>query len=700
MSGFSKKIPFALGCIFLIYGLFYYVTGNVTEQILYTYSERESRIIYDRHGSIIAVEPNKEGNYAKYAKTVPPRFLQLLTQTEDKYFYIHPGINPLSMARSLSRRFTGGSTASSTITQQLIKILKRNEFDRTSKNKILETLYAISLEMRLSKEEILNMYVNSVYLGNNVQGIEMASQLYFEKPAHQLTEQEMVRLISTLPSPSKSNPFEKPNKKTALSVAKKLDIDETSVPRIGRLEETYLRKKFNAKVTTPHYMELKNLVSYCEGSPRLSVDAPLSTSIREIAMRHIDALLNKDASHAAVVAINLANNEIIAIIGSPNPGLTLGGYQINMATQPRPIGSTIKPFIYTKGFENGLRPYTVVDDKEYKYTVNSGYAFYPKNYDYQYRGPVTLHYALSNSLNVPTVKVLENIGIGNFNNFLLNDLKFKPIQNIDEYQLGIALGGLEMDLLTLSYYFTLFPNNGNLKPLYLCDNKPIQSTNSQTDFNQVSSVFDSRYVELTQKIITDRYTGVEQFGAKNNLMIQGAVTAVKTGTSREFHDSWTIGYTPDFLVGVWVGNAENTPMNKVSGENGAGRIWNEVMQMLVYSEYNKNSEFKYDKIYEFDTENGIEYGLEGDDFSVKQNLMRENNLIITPYDNDTFQLQDNTTIPLKSSETVTWTIDGDDNFVQTGNNVDFKPSSPGQYTINARHEDGRLESITVYITQE
>jgi len=240
---FSKKILWILGSILLICGLFYYASGRITTQLVNTYTTRKSRIIYDRNDAVIAIEPNQEGNYAQYTKTVSPRFLQLLLQAEDKYFYTHPGINPFSIIRSLSRRFFGGSLASSTITQQLVKILNHNEFNRTSKNKIFEMFYAISLEAHLSKEEILNMYINSIYLGNNVQGIEMASKLYFEKSAHELTEQEMIQLISMLPSPSTTHPFVNNHTEVALAVAERLGVDGTDISHSSISEERYLQKK-------------------------------------------------------------------------------------------------------------------------------------------------------------------------------------------------------------------------------------------------------------------------------------------------------------------------------------------------------------------------------------------------------------------------------------------------------------------------
>ena len=187
----------------------------------------------------------------------------------------------------------------------------------------------------------------------------------------------------------------------------------------------------------------------------------LTEKIRSLGQNIIDELQDKNVRNASVMVLQLPQNEILAEIGSLNPLSQSEGQQINMALKPRPIGSTIKPFIYLKAFEKNLRPYTLVDDREYKYMTATGFPLYPKNFDWEYHGEVTLHYALSNSLNVPAVKVLEYVGPENFFQSLVKDFNFRPIQPYSSYQLGIALGALEMSLYDLAGYFTIFPNNGN-----------------------------------------------------------------------------------------------------------------------------------------------------------------------------------------------------------------------------------------------
>jgi membrane carboxypeptidase/penicillin-binding protein PbpC len=367
-----------------------------------------------------------------------------------------------------------------------------------------------------------------------------------------------------------------------------------------------------------------------------------------------------------------------------------------MAVRPRSIGSTIKPFIYFKGFEKGLRPYTRVEDREYKYIIDSGFAFYPKNYDYEYRGEVDLHYALANSLNVPTVKVLEYFGLEDFYSFLSDDLSFTPVQPLPNYQLGIALGELEMDLLSLSYYFSILANSGYLQPLEICQSGDC-SFPVLANLDVDKKIVDEKYIQLVNKILSDRQTGVEQFGIRSDLNLLFGNYAVKTGTSREFHDSWTIGYTPDFIVGVWVGNSDERPMNNVSGSAGAGRIWQEAMNLLYNSEHNHRNSFDFSKIKEFSIDGNLVFGLLEDDFTDAYSKLLGNNLMLEPHDGDVFLLEKNTQILLKARSTVSWLINGAP--LAGGEEAIFYPQVAGRYEIKAVSPNGVEEIISIIINE-
>ena len=657
------------------------------KKLLLAYSQQSSAVIRDRKGEVVFTKPNKNGYFIQYSEEIPSKFKKLLIEKEDKYFYSHPGFNPGSIFQAvLGYLGIGQRRASSTITQQLVKILLGKEFDRSLKNKVTELFYALSLEVYLSKEEILKMYANSIYFGNQLKGISEASQSYFNLPPDLLSEGQILQLLATISNPNENNPLKNKNKEIALSLAKNLNLgeEELVITNTQTIRENLARRNHFSS----SYFEIQSLLEDINQNDLLTIDKELTEKLRDIVKRNIDNLKFKNAKNAALIVIKLPENELLALIGSPNPESLEEGYKINMLEKPRPIGSTIKPFIYLKSFEKGLRPYTLVEDREYKYITALGFPLYPKNFDYKYRGEVNLHYALSNSLNVPAVKVLEFVGLEDFYNFLKNDLEFEPVQDLGNYQLGIALGSLEMSLLDLARYFTIFPNNGILKELRISSNSPS---------NPEKEIAKPEYIQLVNKILNDRKTGVEQFGLKSELNLFQENYALKTGTSRDFKDSWIVGYTPDFLVGVWVGNPDNTPMDEISGQMGAGRIWAEAMELILNSEYNKNTPFEFNYVKDFYNGANVEYGLAGDDYDKVLNILTEGDstLILTPHQDDLFLLEANSKIILKAKENVYWFIN--EEFLGQGIDNIFIPSAIGYYKIMAETPNKKKEVVTIWI---
>ena len=658
---------------------------RLQKDLLAIYNRGESIKISDREGEEIALLPNEKGNFARYLDEIPLRFKELLIKKEDKLFYYHFGFNPWSIFQaSLNRLGLSQRKASSTISQQLVKILLGKEKERSLKNKIIESFYTLALEIYQPKEKILRMYVNSVYFGNQAQGIVEASQLYFETAPEMLSDGQILQLLTTISNPNGKNPAQRKNKESTLALAKNLKLKE------DLLMDDYSTVKENMESYSHFSKSYFEISSFLNGNLKdglLTINENLSEKIREIVKRNIDDLKQKNAKNAAIIIIKLPENELLALIGSPDPESSEEGYKINMLNEARPIGSTVKPFIYLKAFEKGLRPYTLINDREYKYITALGFPLYPKNFDYKYRGEVNLHYALSNSLNVPAVKVLEYVGLVNFYQFLEKDLEFRPFQNLENYQLGIALGSLEMSLLDLVKYFTIFPNNGILKELKI----------HQDEIQSEKMISKPEYIQLINKILNDRKTGVEQFGLKSDLNLFQKNYAVKTGTSRDFKDSWVIGYTPDFLVGVWVGNADNSPTDEISGQLGAGKIWADTMELLFNSNYNKKTPFEFNLIKEFKNGETIEYGLRGDDFEKSQNALKENDnsLILNPHDGDVYLLEKETKIILEAKEKVSWFIN--DEFLDYSEKEIFIPKETGNLKIRAETQNGQKEEILIFI---
>lgn len=682
-----------LGAFVVIYIGSYFLSAHVFN----LYAGQSSAIVQDRNGNEILIQPNIKGQYMRPTQSIPKEFEDLLIRKEDRFFFTHPGINPMSILRSLAkypfaRRFEG----SSTLTQQLVKTLLDKENKRTLGNKLIESIYAISLELHTNKHQLLKMYLDTAYFGNQAEGLTEASKTYFNLPPESLNATQILELLATLNSPS-DYPGTGENARKTISLGQRLDIaiDERVLneKKNNQDEYSYRRKSINM-------FELGYLDSHCVKPCSLTIDEPLTDTVREILRTNLDSPSFASVDNGAVVVIRFnketKENELLAIVGSPHPSSSLHGHQINMAIRPRPIGSTAKPFIYAKAFEKGARPYTHVEDMEYKYDIGTGFAFYPKNYDGQYRGTVTLHEALSNSLNVPAVRVLQYTGLDNFYGFLKNDLHFKPLQPLEKYELSIALGGLEMDLLTLGNYFTIFPNEGILKPLKLSSNNILYPP--MTEPYSAHQVINPSYTQLVTKILSDRQTSIDQFGLKSNLNLPATNYALKTGTSYDYHDSWTMGYTPDFLVGVWLGNSDNKPMYKLSGSVGAGKIWHEVMEALLNSPYNQKTDFDFTRVKEYTNSGSIEYGLEGDDYAAARNLLETNSIILQPHYLDTLQYTNDMKVPLLSSTDVTWYVDAV--YIGTGKRFTWQPTGPGTYIIGAKTAAGKLEKTTVVIKNE
>ncbi len=645
---------------------------------------------HDRNGKSVQLKSNEKGHFVTITEPTPPLFEKLLLQKEDRYFYYHLGVNPVSMVRGFFHKLrTGKTEGSSTITQQLVKVLLGNEGTRTLRNKFVESLYAVALELHTSKRDILSLYEEVAYFGKSRQGVTEASLYFFNKKPTELNEVEILSLITALGSPSTRFPGSTQNEKLLPKVISATESDlhyQASTSPFVFSPSTTLRTSF----------ELKTLGLTCDPC-NLTVDALLTEKIRNILRRKIESESRSESNvtNGAIVVIKLPENELLVLVGTPDPTSLASGAQINMAIEPRPIGSTAKAFIYLAAFAKGARPYTLVNDEEYSYTIGTSFAFYPKNFDGRFRGAVTLHNALSNSLNVPAVKTLEYVGLSTFYTFLRESLGFTSLQPLERYELGIALGALEMDLLTLSHFFTIFPNEGVLKPLTL-ERTRVGGLETPMEKKLLSEkrVAEKSFVQLVNKILSDREMAVEQFGLRSNLTLPYKNYALKTGTSRDYHDSWTIGYTPDFLVGVWLGNSDNTAMRELTGQTGAGAIWQDVMTLMYTSPYNHATPFNFDRVKEFTNSASIEYGLAGDTYDISRNLFVQPSIILSPHDGDRVELTPGTVIQLLAREDVDWFIDN--TFKQHAKSITLSPKQTKKFHIEARTETTN-QRITIFL---
>lgn len=685
----STKILIGLSgllIIFLVGPLF--ITRDAHEQ----YQALESVVIYDRWAQPLQIIPNSRDHWQISVSDLPAQLADLLISKEDRFFRYHPGINPVSMFRAAfarSERQYGGST----ITQQLAKNLLGNEQNRTIPNKLFESWYALGLEWRYSKDTILNMYANTVFVGNRYQGLAMGSLAYFDTPLSETTTEQQLSLLATLSHPASRNPWQAGHSEYFIHLAQHLiPTNDTQLqpPTPTGSFQTQSNQAF----------ELASIGIECLETCYTSLDRTVHERVQDILAKHIESMRDVNINQGAVVVIDPKHSELVSVVGTANTRSIRAGDQINMALASRPTGSAIKPFIYGQAFAAGARPYTLVDDREYRYPIASGFPLYPKNYDGRYRGEVTLHESLSGSLNVPTVKVLEYVGLDEFYEFLETAMRFRSLQDYATYEYGIALGGLEMDLLTLTHYFTALPQHGVVRPLY--QNAITGETISlpHASIDQSIEIFSPAVTSLVHTILKDRNSAVTQFGLRSNLNIPHHNYGVKTGTSRDYHDSWIVGYTNDLVVGVWIGNADNTPMVKVSGQQGAGAVWHDVMQYLLATPYNTESDIELDSaLTKYSFSNSLEWGLRDDNPTQLRTLLLDESIIHHPHAGDVYTLGYTTGIPLRATKPVAWQVD--DEFLATSNQALWQPTATGTFSITASSlaEPAQTETITITITE-
>ncbi len=671
------------------------VAGRMNDELHAAHTRGISVQILDRNGELLARLPNAKGHYQTRGGG-SARLRELAVAKEDRFFYYHLGVNPVSLLRSLSSvLFSGERTGGSTITQQLVKNLLGQENERTFGNKVSELFYSFALELYTPKEAILTMYLESAYFGHQLAGVEGASQYYFGKNTDALGDGEILSLLVLLSAPS-AEPGSAGNAARATNLGERLGISD--IPTYEDIPRTAREVKKD-----PALFELAALypMNACAPSCTLSVDRSLTAKIRAIVS---DALATKQfasVGNAAVAVLKVGEgnepNALLALVGSPDPYGERGGSQVNMALSPRPIGSTWKPFIYSRAIEVGARPYSIIDDAEYRYEIGTGYAFYPKNYDGIYRGDVTLHYALANSLNVPAVRALEWGGIDDFGLFLEGVLGFTPRRAIDTYQLSIALGGLEMNPLLLAHYFTVFPRGGILAPLEL-GNGMRADVPMLTMAAEPERIFRATTTALMNRMLADRLLGVEQFGLESNLNLPFVEYAVKTGTSYDYHDSWTVGYTPDVVVVVWIGNSDNKAMDLVTGAQGAGKIWNEVMTLLLAEGEITPRPFDMRGIVDVTTAEGRSFGLTDDNIPHARLIMKESDIILEPHDEDVLQFEAGMSVPLRAKRPLVWKVNGV--ILGEGEELFWTPSSPGNFTIDASEKTGtRVATLRIVVVQ-
>jgi 1A family penicillin-binding protein len=580
--------------------------------------------IYDRNGKLL-YEVYKDENRTPVKLSTLPKYLgQATVSIEDKDFYNHGGISIISgMLRAFRDSLkTNNIQGGSTITQQLVKSALLTP-ERTIQRKVKEIILAVWTEQIFSKEEILEMYLNQVPYGGSSYGIQQASKVYFGKEAKDLKLHEAAFLAGLPQAPTLYSPYSNPelSKERRNSVLRNMYelkyISEKQYNDALKQEIVVLPPKIDIKA--PHFVfEVKRLLETEYGLQELeegglkvttTLDLDIQKETERILQEEIAEIENLNVTNGAALVTRPPTGEILAMVGSVDYFATPSG-AFNVATaDTRQPGSSIKPINYAVGIDRKIVTASTMflDVPTCFSDPGQPKGYCPKNYDGSFHGPVQLRYALANSYNIPAVKMLAYNGVKEFiassEAFLITS--FKDPSN---YGLSLTLGGGEVPMTEMAQAFSALANRGTPQKLNYVLKVEDKTGNVLYEFkdpnfkkNIKESLSLPNYLAMQGKkaiseetafivshILQDNNARSSAFGTGSQLVIPNKSVSVKTGTTDDLRDNWTIGYTPNFLTAVWVGNNDFTPMNQslVSGVTGAAPIWNQVMTYLLKDQPN------------------------------------------------------------------------------------------------------------------
>jgi len=596
-------------------------------------SQFETTRILDRNGNLLyeIIDPNAGRRTYVPLERISPNVVAATIATEDKDFYSHPGFDPWAIIRALweNYRTEGQGGGASTITQQLARNLlltPEERVQRTYTRKAREIILAAEITRRYSKDEILELYLNENYYGNLAYGIEAAAETYFNKTADQLTLAEGSFLAGLPQSPSIYDIYTNPEEtlmrhQQVLVLMFQLSSERGCIPVSNSDEpvcvtppdatnaaneiKVYPFRPPNIEIKYPHWVnyvrgQLEELYDpqtiYRSGFTIFTtLDPNLQDTAQRIVTEQVAALIANNAHNGALVSIKPSTGEILAMVGSADFYNEAIDGQVNMATSPtRQPGSSIKPINYVAAFEKGWTPATLIWDVPSEFPPSGNpndprEPYKPVNYDDRFHGPVTVRTALSNSFNVPAVKTLDFVGIYDDPETPEKEGMIGMAERLGitsftrpDYGLSLTLGGGDVSLIEMTGAFSVFANGGRrVPPVSIL--KIVDHTGEvvyEYEPQPGEQIIRPEHAYLINSILSDNEARSWMFGRNSALNLSFQVAA-KTGTTNDFRDNWTLGYTPDLVSGVWVGNADYTPMINTSGLSGAAPIWSQYMEIAV-----------------------------------------------------------------------------------------------------------------------
>ena len=626
---------FALVVVGLIAGSYfvyrYYLIANTLPDVS-TLRERASQFqttrILDRNGQLLyeVLDPTAgRRNYIPLAN-ISPNLVAATIATEDKEFYTNAGFDPIAIVRALWQNYvtSGQGGGASTITQQLARALlltPEERSQRTVNRKAREIILAAEITRRYTKDEILELYLNEIYYGNLAYGVQAAAETYFGKSAKELTIGEAAFLAGLPQSPAVydiyTNPdptlirqqqvlvlmFDQSNSQNCIKVSNSdipVCVDPTTATQAANEMKVYSFRPLSFDSKYPHWVNFVRSqleekydaqTIYRSGFVvYTTLDPVMQDKAQQLVTDQVAAMVDSNAHNGALVAIRPSTGEILAMVGSPDFNNAEIAGQINMANSPtRQPGSSMKPFTYAAAFEKGWTPSTLIWDVPTQFPDGANPPYEPRNYDGKFHGPLTVRLALANSFNIPAVKALEFVGIYDDPNTPEKEGMIGMAEKLgitsltrNDYGLSLTLGGGDVSLIDMTSAYSVFANGGQrMPPVAILKITDFAGTIIDEYKPQAGEqVIRAEHAYLISSILSDNEARSFTFGRHSALNLSFQVAA-KTGTTNDIRDNWTMGYTPDLATGVWVGNADYTPMTNSSGLSGAAPIWSQFMEFAV-----------------------------------------------------------------------------------------------------------------------
>jgi 1A family penicillin-binding protein len=568
--------------------------------------------IFDKNGELL-YDIYEDQNRTPVKLTDVPNYVREATiSIEDKDFYKHGGFDVVGIGRAffnlLTKRHVEGG--GSTLTQQLVKNALLTS-DQSVIRKIKELILAIQVERTYTKDQILEMYLNEIPYGGTAYGIEAASNLYFGKHAKELTLAEASLLAGLPQRPSVYSPYgthpelAKVRQKEVLRrMAEDGYINKGQASEAEKQELTYRTSQNQLGFKAPHfvlYVKQKLIEQFGDklveqGGLRVTttLDYKLQEEAEKIVKGEVEKLKGAKVGNGAAVVLDPKTGQILSMVGSKDYFAEDYDGNVNVALSLRQPGSATKPINYAKGMEEGYGANFTIMDVKTQFPGGNKPAYTPVNYDGQFHGPTQVRYALGNSFNIPAVKMLAIVGVKDVLDlgYRMGLTTWEPTDdNVSSVGLSLTLGGREVRLLDLTSAFGVFASKGRqvdpVSILKVTDSK--DKTLFEYKESEGKKILDEGIAFIISDILSDNGARTAAFGPNSVLNIPGKTVAVKTGTTDEKRDNWAIGFTPSFVVGVWVGNNDNTPMSSVvaSGVTGASPIWNKIMTAALKGKSNE-----------------------------------------------------------------------------------------------------------------